>query len=312
MAERALKIYFAGDLFDHKDLAGNLLLADAIEKYSGNRYQINLPQDGECEVRCRTSQSIRDADFQLLFNSDVIIANFDGTDLDSGPSRERTAEYREGLYVGYRYFESAGVPVRYPFGHGLSYTEFAYSDIEVAPEGVSFTVTNTGARAGAEIAQLYVYCKNGSVYRPKKELKGFQKVFLSAGESKRVNIAFDDKTFRYFDTESNEWAVEDADYEICIARNASNVVLSDTLHVLGRKAAENAPTCYKNADIKAVSDADFEALLGHSIPDGKWSGEIAENDALCQLYYAKGAFARFLYRVLTSIKEKADAKGEPN
>ena len=228
------------------------------------------------------------------------------------PSRERTAEYREGLYVGYRYFESAGVPVRYPFGHGLSYTEFAYSDIEVAPEGVSFTVTNTGARAGAEIAQLYVCCKNGSVYRPQKELKGFQKVFLSAGESKRVNIAFDDKTFRYFDTESNEWAVEDADYEICIARNASNVVLSDTLHVLGRKAAENAPTCYKNADIKAVSDADFEALLGHSIPDGKWSGEIAENDALCQLYYAKGAFARFLYRVLTSIKEKADAKGEPN
>ena len=84
MAERALKIYFAGDLFDHKDLAGNLLLADAIGKYSHNRYQICLPQDGECEVRCRTSQSIRDADFQLLFNSDVIIANFDGTDLDSG------------------------------------------------------------------------------------------------------------------------------------------------------------------------------------------------------------------------------------
>lgn len=84
MAEKSLKIYFAGDLFDHKDLAGNLLLAAAIEKYSDNRYQVLLPQDGECEVTNRTSQTIRDADFKLLFNCDLIVANFDGTDLDSG------------------------------------------------------------------------------------------------------------------------------------------------------------------------------------------------------------------------------------
>ncbi len=228
------------------------------------------------------------------------------------PSKERTAEYREGLFVGYRYFESAGVPVRYPFGYGLSYTNFTYSDIEVTPTDVSFTVANTGDSAGAEVAQLYVSCKNGSVYRPQKELKGFQKVFLAAGESQRVSIAFDDKTFRYFDTEENAWRVEDADYDICIARNASDVALSGVLHVAGKKAKENAPTCYKNADIKAVSDADFEALLGHAIPDGKWNGEITENDALCQLYYAKGAFARFLCRVLTSLKNKAEAKGKPN
>ena len=228
------------------------------------------------------------------------------------PSKERTAEYREGLYVGYRYFESANVPVRYPFGYGLSYTSFAYDDIEVTDKNVSFTVTNTGERAGAEVAQLYVSCKNGSVYRPQKELKGFAKVFLAAGESQRVSIAFDDKTFRYFDTESNAWEVEDADYEICIAKNASEVVLSQTLHVAGKKVCKNAPTCYKNADILAVNDADFEALLGRPIPDGKWGGEICENDALCQLYYAKGAFARFLYRVLTSLKEKAEAKGKPD
>ena len=84
MTEKRLKIYFAGDLFDHKDLAGNLLIAEAIEKYSNGRYQIMLPQDGECEVENRTSQSIRDADFYLLFNSDLIVANFDGPDLDSG------------------------------------------------------------------------------------------------------------------------------------------------------------------------------------------------------------------------------------
>ena len=84
MSKKSLKIYFAGDLFDHKDLAGNLLLAAAIEKYSDGKYLVLLPQDGECEVVNRTSQSIRDADFKLLFNSDLIVANFDGTDLDSG------------------------------------------------------------------------------------------------------------------------------------------------------------------------------------------------------------------------------------
>ena len=228
------------------------------------------------------------------------------------PSRERNAEYREGLYVGYRYFESAGVPVRYPFGYGLSYTNFAYSDIKVDDKSVSVTVTNTGERDGAEVVQLYVSCENSKIYRPEKELKGFKKVFLKAGESQRVTIDFDDKTFRYFDTADNAWAVEDADYDICIAKNAHEVVLSGVLHVAGKKENDNAPACYKNADIKNVSDDDFEALLGRPIPDGKWSGEITENDALCQLYYAKGAFARFLYRVLTSIKEKADAKGEPN
>lgn len=84
MNKRRLKIYFAGDLFDAKDLGGNVLLADAIEKVSDGRYQVMLPQDGECEVCERTSMSIRDADFELLYNSDVIVANFDGTDLDSG------------------------------------------------------------------------------------------------------------------------------------------------------------------------------------------------------------------------------------
>ena len=84
MTKRPLKIYFAGDLFDSKDLGGNLMLADAIDELSAGRYQVMLPQNGECEVCVRTSQSIRDADFDLLFHCDVIVANFDGPDLDSG------------------------------------------------------------------------------------------------------------------------------------------------------------------------------------------------------------------------------------
>jgi nucleoside 2-deoxyribosyltransferase len=84
MSVRPLRIYFAGDLFDSKDLGGNLMLAGAIDRYAAGRYQVMMPQNGECEVLERTSQSIRDADFELLFNCDVIVANFDGTDLDSG------------------------------------------------------------------------------------------------------------------------------------------------------------------------------------------------------------------------------------
>ena len=88
MTKEPLKIYFAGDLFDAKDLGGNLLLADAIEKCSGGRWSIMLPQDGECETTARTTENIRDTDFELLFNCDVILANFDGTDLDSGTVTE--------------------------------------------------------------------------------------------------------------------------------------------------------------------------------------------------------------------------------
>ena len=228
------------------------------------------------------------------------------------PSKERTAEYREGLYVGYRYYDTAGKSVRYPFGHGISYTDFAYSDIKVEGNNVSFTLTNTGSFDGAEAAQVYVSCKNGKVYRPKKELKGFAKVFLRAGESKSVTVTLDDKAFRFYNVKTNAWDTEDADYEIIVASSVSDVRLSETVHVSGSKVEATAPECYVSGNIMSVSDADFEQLLGRPIPDGHWSGELTENDAFCQLYYAKSGVARLLYKVLTSLKDKAEAKGTPD
>ena len=91
------------------------------------------------------------------------------------PSQERNSEYREGIYVGYRYFDTAGVPVNYPFGYGLSYTTFEYDNLQVKPDGVTFTIRNTGKYDGAEIAQLYVGLPGAKVFRPVKELKGFHK-----------------------------------------------------------------------------------------------------------------------------------------
>src|SRR5699024_8885008 len=121
------------------------------------------------------------------------------------PSEQRNSEYREGLYVGYRYYDTAKVRVLYPFGFGLSYTEFTYSDLTIDQEGAEFTLTNTGDMDGAEVAQLYVGMKDARVFRPEKELKGFQKVFLRAGESRKVRIPFDDKTFRYWNVRTNRW-----------------------------------------------------------------------------------------------------------
>ena len=230
------------------------------------------------------------------------------------PSKERTAEYREGLYIGYRYYDTTGTPVRYPFGYGLSYTTFAYSDISATKDSVTFTLTNTGDRDGAEVAQVYVSCKNGKIFRPKKELKGFAKVFLKAGESKTVTVALDDKAFRYFNVKTDRWETETADYEISVAANVSDVKLTATVHVEGQNAPvpyESLPS-YESGRIEKVSDGEFEKLLGHSIPDGHWSGELTKNDAICQLYYAKSAPARLVYRILTGLKNRAEATGKPN
>ncbi len=232
------------------------------------------------------------------------------------PSQERTSEYRESLYVGYRYYDTADVPVLYPFGFGLSYTSFEYSDIAVTDKGATFTITNTGSRDGAEVAQLYVGLPGGKVFRPKKELKGFAKVFLKAGESKKVTIAFDDKTFRYWNVKTNKWEVEDGKYIISVGASSADIRL--TAEVLKSETTENIPyskedlPSYYSGKIQSVETAEYEKLLGRSVPDGKWSGELGLNDAFCQMYYAKSSLARFAYKKLTAMKKKADESGKPD
>ncbi len=230
------------------------------------------------------------------------------------PSKERTAEYREGLYIGYRYYDTAQIPVRYPFGYGLSYTEFAYSDVKADAKSVTFTITNIGKMDGAEVAQVYVSSVNGKVFRPKKELKGFTKVFLKVGESKKVTIEFDDKAFRYFDVASNRWEVETGTYQIHVASNVSDVKLTAEIQLAGTKAESpyKSMPVYEQGNIMQVSDEAFEALLGHKIPNGKWSGKLEANDAICQLYYAKSPVARLVYKILTHLKDKAEASGKPD
>ena len=232
------------------------------------------------------------------------------------PAKERSVEYREGLYVGYRYYETANVPVAFPFGFGLSYTTFAYSDLAVTGLAATFTLTNTGSVDGAEVTQLYVRAKHPSVYRPAKELKGFQKVFLKAGESKQVSIPLDDKAFRYWNSKTNRFEIDGGEYEIMIGASVQDIRLSAPLQVQGTAApacedANQLPS-YFSGNIKAVSDKEFEALLGHKIPDGHWSGTIQMNDAIAQLYYAKSLKARLVWKVLDHMLKKSIAKGQPD
>ena len=157
---------------------------------------------------------------------------------------------------------------------------------------------------------------NPSVDRPKKELKGFTKVFLKAGESKQVTIPLDDKAFRYWNSKTNRFEIDGGMYELLVGASVEDIRLRAEVTVKGT----DAPACedlkklqkYVNADIKAITDDEFEALLGHEIPDGKWSGVIQPNDAIAQLYYAKALKARFVWKILTSMLNKSIEKGEPD
>ena len=223
---------------------------------------------------------------------------------DGGP----VALHREGLYIGYRYYDTAGIPVRWPFGHGLSYTSFRYQDLRADRNGVTFTLTNTGNRDGAETAQVYVSCRGGSVFRPRKELKGFRKVFLKAGESKTVTIPLDDKAFRYFNVKTGRFEIEEADYDIMVAASVSDVKLTATLHVAGTGAPTpygNLPS-YESGRIKDVSDEEFSALLGRSLPETRWPDRIHRNTPVCHLDRSKSPLLRWVHRFLSKKAESGD------
>lgn len=232
------------------------------------------------------------------------------------PSKERSSEYRESLYVGYRYYTTVGKEVRFPFGYGLSYTTFAYSDIKATNKEVRFTIKNTGDRAGVEVPQIYIEMISDTVFRPIRELKGFARVELEAGEEKEVVIPLDDKAFRFFDVRTNAWEVESGTYRIMVARNANEIELKTDVVVDGTVKeggySEETLPSYFAGTITNVSEEEFEILYGTELPDGSWGGEIDINDAFCQFYYAKSGLCRLVYKVLTNMLNKAIEKGEPN
>ncbi len=234
------------------------------------------------------------------------------------PGKEYSAEYREGLYVGYRYTATAKKEVRFPFGFGLSYTAFEYSGLTVTDEGASFTLKNVGDRTGDEVVQLYVSLPDSKVIRPARELKGFARIHLEVGEEKTVTIPFNEYTFRYFNAATDKFEIEGGVYDILIAASVEDIRLQGRMEVKGTDAP--APNhmkeleCYRTCDVHDVSDDAFVSLLGRPIPQKNWdcSRLLEMNDTIRQMVYAKNPICRLVPKILGSMINKALANGKPD
>ena len=229
-------------------------------------------------------------------------------------TRRKTVEYREGLYIGYRYFTTAEKAVRFPFGYGMSYTTFAYSDMAADEQGVSLTVTNTGSVAGTEIVQLYVAKKNSELFRPAKELKGFARVTLAPGEKQHITIMLDDKAFRFWNVKANRWEIEGGEYELLVGASVEDIRLCEKISVHGTAAVhpyeDRDLDCYYKGNVLHVSDADFEKLLGHPIPNGKT--KIDRNLTLGELNHARSPLGWLVWPVLTILLDVSYKRGKPD
>ena len=146
------------------------------------------------------------------------------------PGDKNTEHYNDDIYVGYRYYDTYKVEPQFAFGHGLSYTNFEYSNLNITPNGkgavVSFNLKNTGKASGAEVAQLYVHQQQSTLPRPQKELKAFDKIFLKPGESKVVKIALDENAFHYYSDIENKWVMENGVFDILIGSSSRMIKLN--------------------------------------------------------------------------------------
>ncbi|MDR2687046.1 MAG: glycoside hydrolase family 3 C-terminal domain-containing protein, partial [Oscillospiraceae bacterium] len=200
------------------------------------------------------------------------------------PGGTATVEYRESIYVGYRYYDKAGKDVLFPFGHGLGYTQFEYSNLRLARKNftpgdsleVVVTIKNTGGADAAEIVQFYVQPLDGIGFRPKMELKGFEKIFLRAGEKRRVAVTLDARAFSYWHTGLNDWTCAPGTYDVLAAASSRDVRLRASVYVHNDKIAGPpyaglALPSYESGLVHGAGDAEFEALLGHPLPPANYA-----------------------------------------
>ena len=206
------------------------------------------------------------------------------------PGTEISVEYKEVIYVGYRYYDKNNIKVLYPFGYGLSYTTFEYSNLNIENNIVSFRIKNTGKVKGKEIAQVYVSQCNPTVFKPLKELKGFEKVELEPNEEKKVNITLDDSAFQYYNVQNKKWEIESGEYKILVGKSCESIELECKINIdsKDKKPEEDFPDVYRSGKVQNVTDEDFEKLLGQKIPDRYIKLEdISEDNTLEQIKNTK-------------------------
>ena len=223
----------------------------------------------------------------------------------------KDAQYREGIYVGYRYFESAEVPVRFPFGYGLSYTEFAYSDLKVVGNEVTCKVRNTGNITGKEVVQLYIEPKGNRMYRAKRELKAFTKISLNPGEEKTVRFLLEKRSFAVWD---DGWKIPEGYYDICIGKDSHSMILKTEIEISkdSRKSMFTADDISKKEipnwylSLKSVpTKEDFETLLGRKISSNlPKKGQFTMENSILEMKDES-----FLMKLMYKIVEVVVARG---
>ncbi len=270
--------HYESEGFDRNDMkmpAGHLRMIEAVAGANPNTVVILLCG---CAVECPLADSVKgilymglpgqaggEAVADLLYgriNPSGKLAEswpFTYEDVPSSEVYGKTTDalYQEGVYVGYRYYDKSGTAVRWPFGYGLSYTAFAYSDLTADGDSVSVSVKNTGAFAGAEVVQLYMHAPQDGLHRPLRELKGFRKVFLQPGESRTVTFPLTDRSFAVW---QDGWKVPCGAYTACIGGLTASIEKSgETLPI----PAWQGGSWYERCTGKP-NQTDWEAMLGHS------------------------------------------------
>ena len=224
-------------------------------------------------------------------------------------SKNEIEVYKESIYVGYRYYSSFDAKVSFPFGFGLSYTTFSYSNMSVYETDdevkISFDVTNTGCLSGADVPQVYVHLKDSAVYRPQRELKGFSKVYLEPGETKSVEIVIRKEILSYYDVKEKRYVLEDAIYEFELCSDSLTIKEKKSLHIQGEKLASPYDSkIYEKYRFhpESISDQEFELMSRIQIPKQRKKKPIHLESRFSDLQ--ETLIGRILFNAVLSVAKK--------
>ncbi|MFV0372801.1 glycoside hydrolase family 3 C-terminal domain-containing protein [Microbacterium sp.] len=228
---------------------------------------------------------------------------------------EATSEHRESIYVGYRYYDKVGAAVRYPFGHGLSYTTFALADLSADCDHARVTVTNTGDVAGAEVVQIYVEAPDAAAgqFRAPRQLAGFAKVTLEPGRSTTLDIPLAEHAFGVFDTGVHDWRVAPGAYTVLAGVSSRDIRARAGLEIDGDPPEMGGSGAYRAGHVDRVGAADFAALLGRELPPSAWATDrpLTRDDIVAQTR-GRGGFASVLYGLIEGTSRVLLALGRPH
>ena len=214
--------------------------------------------------------------------------------------------YKESIYVGYRYYVTANKKVRYPFGYGLSYTTFEYSNLHVEEKDdeiiANLDVTNSGKIDGSEVVEVYVSAPRSKLHKPLRELKGFTKVFLKSNETKSVSISIAKEELKYWDINRNRFALEDGEYNVEIGKNAKDIVLSEKVIIKGEKPSKIEQKIYESLSFDELTNEVYEKTWNCKLPIITNTKQITDDSRMIEL--KNTFFGRMLLKIVLSELRK--------